>query len=228
MSNAGIAAAENLRREARLAAERAVELERRLALASPEVRSRAWRWHEVHISDRKDGVLWIWVPVCDGDHADKYLWEDGKTSNEVVDSRIQRTVRLAEYGGGLAKTGHVQIVCGLQGEKLKPIERHSSFGADHAVFFVREALVVNYHRRHGEGYGEVSLVEVVDEGQHIALHRELLYRFVDSDDSVEVWSDRTRSIQFPQAAVDAARKKANSYYCNEAFYVEAEPERDTK
>ena len=66
-------------------------------------------------------------------------------------ARIQRTVRIAEYGGGLSKTGRAQIVCGVEGEKLKPIARHSSFGADHAVFFVHEALVVNYHRRHGEG-----------------------------------------------------------------------------
>ena len=84
MSNAGISAEANLRREAALAAERAVELERRLALASPEARERAWTWHEVHISDRKDGVLWIWVPICDGGHTDKYLWADGKTSAEVV------------------------------------------------------------------------------------------------------------------------------------------------
>ena len=68
----------------------------------------------------------------------------------------------------------------------------------------------------------MSFVEV---GKHnLAFDRELLYRFVDSDDSVEVCSDRARSIQFPEAAVDAARRKANSYHCREAFFAKPDKE----
>jgi hypothetical protein len=135
-------------------------------------------------------------------------------------SRVQRTVKLEETGGGLTNTGHATIICGLQGEPLVGFGGQSRCGAVHAMFYVHAALVVQYSQHRGEGSGTVELVGI-DRTLNLEIERVPLWRFTDSEEEgIEILSpERAQAFEFPTAAVDAARKKARCYHCRSAFYV---------
>jgi nucleotide-binding universal stress UspA family protein len=153
-------------------------------------------------------------------------WEGAAAPEEIqaaakqarkAGARVQTTVHLTEHGGGLTNTGRAQIVAGLGGEPLRSFYGRATCGAAHAHFFVSAALVVNYSHHRGDGSGEVALVSVGPD--HANIQREVLWRFRDGDQAVECMRPNT-SLAFPQAAVEAARRKARIYHCRSAVYYE--------
>ncbi len=116
-----------------------------------------------------------------------------------------------ENGGGMTNTGHATIVCGADGQKLKPlfIPRGYSNG-DHAIFVI-EPGKTHFARAWRSRGGDGAVVEKVIS--------------IDGDDNLEVATvgeyengDGNIPSNF-QDAVDAALKKCRAYHCRSAHYI---------
>jgi len=127
---------------------------------------------------------------------------------------------LSENGGGYSNTGHATIICGLNGEKLKPfrvIKRGHLACSEHATFI-------------GQRFVEI----------HVNHHREdfsvSIYRWTINDNIVkrtEVWSldqsadalydDVMRSIPRKydsyKEAIEAGLRKSTCYHCREPHFI---------
>jgi len=137
--------------------------------------------------------------------------------------RVQKSLRLVERGGAVTNGGSAIIVCGVHGEILQSTYgEHTSLG-DHAVFFVKEALVIDYGQNHQKGDGDVSYVAIDPSAeQGIGVKAVKLWHFSDSGNIVtfpnNILGERT-DIRFPTAAVKAAQGKARCYHCRVPFYA---------
>jgi hypothetical protein len=134
----------------------------------------------------------------------------------VPASRRQTTIRVVESGGGHTNTGHAAIVAGLHGEPLPAVYGRPLCGEDHAVFYVHAAMIVQYRQHRGVGSGSVWLVAV---GPDYSVQQVELWRFSDGEDVIEIVNRPDTSLEFPVAAVEAARRKARCYHCRSAFYA---------
>ncbi len=110
---------------------------------------------------------------------------------------------LTENGGGMTNTGHATIICGANGQKLKPlfIPRGYSNG-DHAIFIAKPGQTHLVHASRDRS-GENAVVEKVIG--------------IDADDNLEVSvvgeyenGDGNIPSNF-QDAVDAALRKCRAY-----------------
>ena len=142
--------------------------------------------------------------------------------------RIDRTVRLAESGGGWTNTGEATIVAGLRGERLPAVHGRPHCNSEHAIFWVHAALVVTYSQRRGHGEGEVRFIAIDGRAEEsVGVVDVPLWKFRDGEDPVVVaaeWLAHNRErpgtdILFPAAAVAAAKAKARDYHCRRAYYV---------
>jgi hypothetical protein len=140
-----------------------------------------------------------------------------------AETRVQRTVRLCESGGGYTNTGHATIVCGLQGEPLVGFGGRARCDSAHAYFYVHAALVVSYGHHRGMGSGSVWLVGIDRTVRHrLGVEQVHLWRFDDGCQAIEVVTpERARDFEFPTDAVAAAQQKARCYHCRSAFFVAA-------
>ena len=116
---------------------------------------------------------------------------------------------ITESGGGSSNTGYACIVCGPNGEKVKPlfVPRGYSNG-DHAIFVARPGMCIvsASHSRRGESAAVSRIVEII--GDELKL------------EAVGEWEDGDGNIpeQF-EAAQSAAMSKAHDYHCRRAFYI---------
>lgn len=83
----------------------------------------------------------------------------------------------------------------------------------HAIFFVFEALVVDYTHHRGVGSGRVTHVRV---GPRLAEEHVVLFRYSDVD---AITVETETPIAFPSEALAAARRKACCYHCRSAHYA---------
>jgi hypothetical protein len=148
----------------------------------------------------------------------------GMLDRMIADSipwRAQRTVRLAESGGGLTNTGRATIVAGLRGEPLASTGGRAACSEEHAIFYVHAAIVVSYSHHRGQGDGSISRVGVDRSARHhIGIETTELWRWSDGDPGIETTPAGLRSrLDIPEAAIEAARAKARTYHCRSAFYV---------
>ena len=111
----------------------------------------------------------------------------------------------------MTNTGSATIVCGADGQKLKPlfIPRGYSNG-DHAIFVIEPGKTHLVHASRDRG-GERAIVEKVIG--------------IDGDDNLEVYAvgeyengDGNIPSNF-QGAVDAALEKTKCYHCREPHYI---------
>ncbi len=167
-------------------------------------------------------------PLCGGTGKGKFVpclrWDITDAPAEQIEAllatlppgtRRQNTIQLAEEGGGLTNTGHATIVAGLDGKPLPAVFGRAACGADHAVFYVHAALVVSYHQHRGMGAGSVSLIAITEH----KIEQTLLWRFQDGTEEIDVVDRPNTSLEFPVAAVAAAREKARCYHCRSAHYA---------
>lgn len=121
---------------------------------------------------------------------------------------------LSECGGGSRNTGESRIVCGSEGERLKPLYipyRGYAWG-DHALFVVRAGMHIIECSR-SRGSERVIFSRVAGVG-------------TDADpDELELvivaeWEGGDGDIpSFLAPAVDAAREKAACYHCRHVHYA---------
>ena len=117
---------------------------------------------------------------------------------------------ITENGGGSTNTGHCTIICGGNGQKLKPIfiPRGRS-NQDHAIFVVRPGvthLVTASRGKRGESATVYKVISVTD----TTAETEVIAEYENGDGNIPP--------QF-QDAVNAALKKVRCYHCREPHYV---------
>lgn len=119
---------------------------------------------------------------------------------------------VTENGGGMSNTGYATIICGPNGQKLKPlfIPRGYSNG-DHAIFVVQlEATHLVYASRGRRG--EAAQIEKVVSVDGDELRTEMVGEYENGDGNIPP--------QF-QPAVSAAIEKTKCYHCREPHFAVA-------
>lgn len=120
---------------------------------------------------------------------------------------------VTENGGGMTNTGFSTIVCGADGEKLKPlfVPRGYSNG-DHAIFVVKPGETHLCHASRGR-WGESVSVEKITGLDDDTLLTEKVGDYENGDGDI------------PPAfkeAITAALRKAKAYHCRSPFYIATE------
>lgn len=132
---------------------------------------------------------------------------------------IERTKRdcpaLWEWGGGYTNTGEAQIVCGPNGEPLKPVyvrRRGSLANGNHALFIVRPGCYV-VRAEHHRGDFAIDVLKIKNiNSEEAEAEVELAYQFDQGDWDVE-------PPEFLQGAIEAVCEKARCYHCRWPHYV---------
>lgn len=118
---------------------------------------------------------------------------------------------ITENGGGMTNTGYCTVVCGKNGEALKPLFVPRGYSnQDHAIFVARPGIyLINASRDRG---GETVIVERIKAiGTDDELITETIYEYENGDGNIPA--------KF-QAAVDAALEKAHCYHCREPHFTQ--------
>jgi hypothetical protein len=148
-------------------------------------------------------------------------WLASLRETGLAGAKVQRTVRLHESGGGRTNTGDARVVCGLNGEPLRPVLRGFHSCGVHAMYYVHAALTVSYDRHWSNGTGEVHLVGV-DRAAEVGVYRKKIFAFTGENVSAgEGWEvhDPTSKCDFPLEAAKAVVAKSRCYHCREAHYT---------
>ena len=122
---------------------------------------------------------------------------------------------ITESGGGATNTGNADVICGPNGEKVKPlfVPRGYSNG-DHALFVARVGMhiVSASHSRRGESATVYKITAIGDGDRQDDLVTDVVGEYEDGDGNIP---------DFLQAAVDAALEKSHCYHCRSAYFVAA-------
>lgn len=120
---------------------------------------------------------------------------------------------ITENGGGMTNTGYCTVICGANGEALKPlfVPRGYSNG-DHAIFIARPGmhLVDASCDRGGESVTVERINAIGTENDPDELVTETIYEYENGDGNIPA--------KF-QSVVNAALEKANCYHCRESHYI---------
>jgi hypothetical protein len=120
---------------------------------------------------------------------------------------------IAENGGGMSNTGDATIICGANGEALKPlfIPRGYSNG-DHALFVAKPGMMVVFagHDRSGESVSVNRIITIGTENEPDEIVLEKLYEYENGDGNIP---------EAFEAAAQAALEKSKAYHCRSPFYV---------
>ena len=120
---------------------------------------------------------------------------------------------VVECGGGMSNTGNANIICGENGEQVKPLFVPRGYSNDvHAIFVAKQGMhiVTAAHSRSGE-YATVYKITAIGDGDRPDdLVTVIIGEYQDGDGNIPA--------KF-QAAVDAALEKAHCYHCREAHYT---------
>ena len=120
---------------------------------------------------------------------------------------------ITESGGGRTNTGYSTIICGKEGERIKPIFVPRGYcNSEHAIFVARIGMhiIEASHDRNGET-AFVSRIEKIgnDECPDELIVKDL-YSSINGDGNIPEKFEN---------AVDAAIEKANCYHCREPHYI---------
>jgi hypothetical protein len=118
---------------------------------------------------------------------------------------------VTESGGGMTNTGFATIVCGKNGERLKPlfVPRGYSNG-DHAIFVVKPAethLIRASRGKWGEG---VSVEKVIKIDEDDSLITEVIGEYENGDGNIPLCF---------KVASAVALKKTRAYHCRSPHYI---------
>lgn len=116
-------------------------------------------------------------------------------------------LHATESGGGMTNTGHAEIVCGLNGEKLRPYRIPKGYALDvHAMFSVPAPIyTVSADKKSGKIIivsHEISWLDIINE----------IFWEGQIDELPE-------SLSCFENACKAALEKANCYHCREPHFV---------
>jgi len=120
---------------------------------------------------------------------------------------------ITESGGGMTNTGYCTVVCGKNGEALKPlfVPRGYSNG-DHAIFVAQPGMcLVNASRDRGGETVTVERIKAIGTNDDPdELITEVIYEYENGDGNIPA--------KF-QPPVDAALGKAYCYHCREPHFI---------
>lgn len=118
---------------------------------------------------------------------------------------------ITENGGGMTNTGYATIVCGPQGQALKPLFIPRGYSnSDHAIFVVKPGLTHLIHSSIGK-WGESCQVKIVTEiNDQDEIKTETVAEYENGDGNIP---------SIFQAAANAALTKAKCYHCREAHFI---------
>ena len=110
-----------------------------------------------------------------------------------------------------------EIVCGLNGEKLRPKHGYDSKNQTDATFWVKECLIVEciWHHSDYTYSGTVKLIRVNINPIYITSY--LLWRF---GEKTGVSKLTPTGLKFPEKAIEAAKEKAKNWHVHRAYYCE--------
>jgi len=121
---------------------------------------------------------------------------------------------FCESGGGMTSTGSATVVCGMNGEKLKPlfVPRGYSNGK-HAIFVVRPGMyIINAgNSKAGERAVAHQILGIGTTEDPDELVTIVVAEYENGDGNVP---------EQLQSAVEAALAKSNCYHCHSVFYAE--------
>ena len=122
---------------------------------------------------------------------------------------------LWESGGGLTSRGHATVITRRDGAKTRAIyipTRGPLACGDHALVPIHPGYgVVTISTSHG--VIDAGKVEIVKEVTDDTVTLELVSEFV--------FGEWTKPVPSLEAAIESATKKASTYHCREAVWVEA-------
>jgi hypothetical protein len=118
---------------------------------------------------------------------------------------------ITENGGGMSNTGYATVICGANGQALKPlfVPRGYSNG-DHAIFVVRPGETHLAHASRGKWGESVTIEKVTDIADDDILIVKTVGEYENGDGNIPA--------KF-EIATDAALEKARCYHCREPHYV---------
>ena len=129
---------------------------------------------------------------------------------------------IAECGGGMTSSGRAMVVCGPDGEKLRPIWIGHRSNENHALFFAKEGMIFikGSHSRDGE-YFSVCRITKVEYDQDLGFY----YRHMAKVSFGEMYSYGEGDWNAPLPpkfveAVKACREKMRDYHCRNVYYAE--------
>lgn len=117
---------------------------------------------------------------------------------------------ICESGGSVTSSGSAQIICGENGEKLRPLFIPKGYCNDtHALFVARVGIFIikSSWSRGGEGTDVWKVKKILSE----KVLAELAYSESNGDGNIP---------EFLREAAEAAKKKAHNFHCREAYFVE--------
>lgn len=123
-------------------------------------------------------------------------------------------INCSESGGGWSNTGDATIICGINGEALKPYyipTKGTLACAEHAMFSVKNSVIEVCASHHRKDFSiTISKHEIVMEPK-IQLKK------------TEIWSGRPEELpvmfeRFSQA-MKAACEKATDYHCRTPYFI---------
>ena len=120
---------------------------------------------------------------------------------------------IREEGGGMSNTGYATIVCGAQGEKVKPLFVPRGYSnAEHALFVAKVGMlfVDASHNRRGESATAYQIDAIGTADNPDELITSVLYEYEDGDGTFPEWLQEAKS---------AALKKSDCYHCRDAHYI---------
>lgn len=117
---------------------------------------------------------------------------------------------VTECGGGMSNTGFATLVCGENGQPLKPLFIPRGYSnQDHAVFVVRPGQTCLVTASHGKWGEEVKIEKILKIDDKDNLQTETIAEYDNGDGNIPP--------QF-KAVTTAALKKTRCYHCREAHY----------
>ena len=120
---------------------------------------------------------------------------------------------ITEEGGGASNTGSAIVVCGPQGERVKPLFVPKGYAqGTHAIFVAKVGMYI-LEGSHSKGNEEVvayciELIGKIDQPDFLVLRR--VGEYANGDSNLP---------DFLDVAVDAALAKSRCYHCREPHYI---------
>lgn len=121
---------------------------------------------------------------------------------------------LWERGGGMTNTGNARIICGCEGQRLKPVYIRNGgqlSNSNHALFIVKEDyfIIDAYHERGDFSIDCFKIIEI--DPQEEILEVEVVCCFSEGE-----WD---KDPGFLLQAIDTAIAKALDYHCRKVYYA---------
>jgi hypothetical protein len=118
---------------------------------------------------------------------------------------------LTENGGGMSNTGYATLVCGENGQKLKPLFVPRGYSnKDHAIFVVHPGKTHLVHASTSKSGETVTVEKITDINDDDEIITVVIGEYENGDGTIQ---------QSFNPVVSAALQKTRCYHCREPHYI---------